>query len=274
MSIKRDFKHLNDASRSEGPGAEGADEGRQPLILGLDTATDSRSVVVTRGTTILSHLSCDARATNSTSVLGDIDRVLGEASIPLRHIDLFAVAAGPGSFTGLRAGIATVKGLAMTLGKRAVGVQTLHAVGHGAKPSESLLALIPAGRGEVFAQHLSLREDGAVVEHGPPTHAAPEQLIEDAFKIGGRLKWAGSGAEKYLDLIREAARREGIPLTPGGPLAGEDGGRAWEVAARCAPLARSIAFLALGALRGGANTAAEELKAIYVRPADAKLKGE
>jgi tRNA threonylcarbamoyladenosine biosynthesis protein TsaB len=244
----------------------------RPLVLGLDTATEMRSLAVCRGSEVLAVGARETIGADTSTVLGDMDRVLRTASVSLKQIDLFAVAIGPGSFTGLRVGLATVKALSMTLRKQVIGVPTLHAVAHGALPSESLLAAIPAGRGEVFAQHLGLNKEGKVIEHGPPRHLSPDELIKVAKDLGHSLTWAGNGAVKYRAHIENAARAEGISLTEGAAIQIREGERVWKFSARSDILAKNIAALAAEKIGAGQPSTVEQLKAVYVRPADAKLK--
>src|SRR5687767_6109027 len=146
MSNRTDF-------HTSGRHTETADDSREaradagPLLLSLDTATEERSAAVFRGAVRLALRSNELRAGGAAGVLGDVDGVLREARVSLREIELFAACTGPGSFTGLRSGLATIKALSRTLRKPAVGVPTLHAVAHGARPAGRLYALLPAGRG-------------------------------------------------------------------------------------------------------------------------------
>lgn len=276
MSNESNFNPLSGARRGTKNAREGAGEAPRPLILSIDTASGARSLAVTRGAEPLSLHVCGENTSNSATVLGDIDRVLGAASVGLHEVELFAVAVGPGSFTGLRAGLATVKALAVTLRRPAVGVPTLHAVAHAAAapPSGSVMALMPAGRGEVFAQHLSVGGDGTIREHCPPAHVSPAELIERARAIEGRLTWAGGGAEKFRALIVEAARAEGVEVVEGGAaLPSEKGGRVWAVATGGGALAVEIAALASTRYRPGDDFRGDNLKALYVRPADARIGG-
>src|SRR5687767_1095270 len=114
-----------------------------PLILSIETATLSGSVVVTRGDEILGVINGDANISHSNTLLGDIDKLLAQTQITLSQIDLFAVATGPGSFTGLRIGIATTKALAATLDRQTVGIPTLEAVALSGGVSAESVALLP-----------------------------------------------------------------------------------------------------------------------------------
>ncbi|HEX8719062.1 MAG TPA: tRNA (adenosine(37)-N6)-threonylcarbamoyltransferase complex dimerization subunit type 1 TsaB [Pyrinomonadaceae bacterium] len=242
------------------------------LTLAVDTSTERRSVALVRGGRVLSESESDLREGGSANLLADVDRVLAAAGVRLREVGLFAAAVGPGSFTGLRSGLATVKGLALTTARPAVGVQTLHAVAYGARPARRLVALIPAGRGEVFAQLLSVTEGGRVGELEGPAHMPPALLVEKVRGFGGGVKWVGGGALKYFELIKEGAAAAGLGLAR--DAAGEDAPEgSWAVSGGDTALARGVAALANEKYAAGGVWGAESLGAVYVRPSDAELKG-
>lgn len=242
------------------------------LTLGVDTSTEKRSVALLRGGRVLNASTSELREGGSAGLLADIDRVLESASVGLKDVRLFAAAVGPGSFTGLRSGLATVKGLAMTLGKPACGVPTLHAVAYGARPARRVVASIPAGRGEVFAQLLSVSAEGIVTEIENPTHLPPALLCERVARLGGGVKWVGGGAFKFLELIRQAAEAAGIEFKDS-DAGGEPTEGSWTLAPAADSLAETVALLAIARVGDGGAGDAGALGAIYVRPSDAELKG-
>jgi tRNA threonylcarbamoyladenosine biosynthesis protein TsaB len=243
---------------------------KELLTLGVDTSTERRSVALLREGRVLAETSSGLREGGSANLLADIDRVLASAGVKLNEVGLFAAAVGPGSFTGLRAGLATVKGLALTTGKPAFGVRTLHALAYCVRPAPRVVSLIPAGRGEVFAQLLSVSAEGSVVELESHTHLPPERLLERMGGLGGGLKWTGGGALKFLEMIRERAEAAGIDFESRGAsgVASEQG---WVVTPAEEALAKSVAEMARTAYVSGAG--AGGLDAVYVRPSDAELKG-
>lgn len=270
MSNDNNFPAATPAGAGPAGGAGGGAE-LAPLTLAIDTATERRSVALLRGPRLLAERSDELREAGAASVLLEIDEVLKAAAHTVRDVELFAAAAGPGSFTGLRSGIATLKALSHTLGRPAAGVPTLHALAYAARPAEVLVALIPAGRGEVFAQFLAVTHEGDVRELSAPAHVSPPRLLERAAEFGGGLKWAGSASLKHLDLIREAARARGFAFAEtdagvGGAIHG-----AWVLAPPVETLARSVALLAQARLRRGEVGGAGELRPVYVRPSDAEL---
>lgn len=244
------------------------------LTLSVETATEKRSAAVARGVELLAeHVSELREGGAAAGVLEEIDRALSDARVRLEEVELFAAATGPGSFTGLRSGLATLKALAVTLGRPLVGVPTLHALAHAARPAERLVALIPAGRGEVFAQLLSVNEAGVVKELSGPSHVAPARLLESLKELGGGVKWAGGGALKCAELIREAAKASGLRFVDADDSAASPARDTWLLAQTHAGLAADVASLGQLEYSGGGACAADEVRALYVRPSDAEIKG-
>src|SRR6185436_20300062 len=99
-----------------------------PLILALETATRAGSVSLALGPEILASVAGDASSSHSNDLIENIETILRDAGRELREVDLFAAAIGPGSFTGLRIGLATAKSLAMSMDRKGAGVSTLAAV--------------------------------------------------------------------------------------------------------------------------------------------------
>jgi tRNA threonylcarbamoyladenosine biosynthesis protein TsaB len=248
---------------------------RAPLILCIDSATDVHSVAVARGARLLARERGGGRRAQSLSLLSEIDAALRAAEVALAEIELFAVAAGPGSFTGLRAGLATVKAFASMRPAPVTAIPTLHAVAASAGASAQTIAAIPAGRGEVFAQTLAVDEGGRVEELTGPRHVSPAALIAEALASGGFIKWAGGGARAHAASMREAAADEGIAFVEGGArtnTSAEGRGRVWELAAEAEDYAAEIIALSLISYEGGGTVGAGELRALYVRLSDAELK--
>ena len=247
----------------------------RPLILSLETATRIGSVALAAS----AHLRAasrlgDEQTSHSTNLLRRIEALLKDAGIRLRDIDLFATASGPGSFTGLRIGLATIKSFAANLERPCLGVPTLHAVAYGAGVSRRTMALLPAGRGELFAQLLSVDEDGEVEALVEPAHLAPQRLLENVKDIKS-LKWAGEGAHLQREAIRDFAHHYNITFLDEARegLAPQSTDRdVWTLAPPSDILAGSIAELALRRFNGGEITRPEDLRAIYVRASDAELK--
>lgn len=251
---------------------------REPLILSVDTTTDVRSVAVVAGERVLAQTTGHLRGAQTANLLGEIHDALAEAGCELKDIDLYAVATGPGSFTGLRTGLATIKAFAATQRKPVVGVPTLHTIARAARPAMHVVAALPAGRGELFAQLLAFPLDAGIEELERPAHLTPAALIARALVWPTPLVWAGAGAHAQTDALREAAVRAGYEWQAesdkdgaSGHHLNKAGERSWMLAKPVQAYALDVAALALNLYRAGRTTSAAELSALYVRLSDAEL---
>jgi len=189
------------------------------IVLSLDTTTRAGSAAVIDNRQIRHELTGDATATHGERLPGQLIRVLEGAGLGVSDVDLLAVAAGPGSFTGLRVGIATMQGLAVSTGRRVVPVSALDALARAARDSGSRIAAwMDAQRGQVFA---ALYEaDGHPV--AAPTALSPAETLEAwgrDVRSSPSVLFIGDGAIRYAGLIRaELGDAAGIAEAP--PLAG------------------------------------------------------
>jgi tRNA threonylcarbamoyladenosine biosynthesis protein TsaB len=245
-----------------------------PIILSLETAMPGGSVYLGRGSTQLAARIGDPKISHSNSLLKDINESLDESGLTLQEVDLFACAVGPGSFTGLRIGIATLKALSATLDRPSAGIPTLKAVAHAAGPSKATVALLPAGRGELFAQMFTVSPDQTVTEIDSPAHLSPQKLIEK-YETFRRVIWAGPGAHQQRDFLEQYATKIGIAFTADTPDLAGDPSQAvsdnWGLAVKELNLAGHVAALALQLFERGEVQSAQSIQAIYVRPSDAEL---
>lgn len=235
----------------------------EPLILAIETATRSGSVAVARGETVLSRREGDASISHSTNLIEMIDAVLNEAGAQLSDVDVFAVAVGPGSFTGLRIGLATVKAFAEVNRRPIVGISTLAAVAHASALAGDVVSLLPAGRGEVFAQMFSV-EAGEVEAKDEAAHLSPTETIARYGSRSG-VQFAGEGVPKLSEYIRDSAHQTASEDSRARIINSLDAARG------SMALAGSIAALALKDYREGKAVKPEDLAAVYVRPSDAEI---
>jgi len=152
------------------------------LILAFDTATDvATSALVSDGEVL------GERTSRAVTVLEDVDALLRQAGAHTRELDGIAVGIGPGSFTGVRIGLATARGLALALGVPVAGVSTLDALAAGAPGG---VPVIDARRGEIFV----LLDE-------------PRVLAPAAFPLAPGMLCVGNGAVRYR-LVLEATGAE------------------------------------------------------------------
>lgn len=237
-----------------------------PLILSFNTATLGGSVCLFRSGELLASISGDPSVSHSSTLLRDIDRTLEAAGVSLAEVELLAAASGPGSFTGLRIGVASIKALSIALRRPCFGIPTLQAVALGAGASKATVAVLPAGRGEVFAQLFSVSPANIVNELDTPAHLPPRALLERYERLAD-LKWAGEGATLHREIIKEEAARKGIDFTESTQIA-----KGWILVTAEADLAKNVAVIAWQRFQSGQIETAASLQAIYVRPADAEMK--
>jgi tRNA A37 threonylcarbamoyladenosine modification protein TsaB len=136
------------------------------------------------------------------------------------------------------------------------------------------MALLPAGRGEMFAQLLQVDENNEVTPLTEAAHLAPRRVLEMAAKIRP-LKWAGEGAHLQRETIREFAERHKIAFLDEaceGTATLRKEEEAWTLAPPTQILAASVGQLAWRRFESGETAQAQDLRAIYVRASDAELK--
>jgi tRNA threonylcarbamoyladenosine biosynthesis protein TsaB len=179
-------------------------------VLGLDTATPATVAGVLRSDGEVFEARHDPgpgeRPGHATELLGLVDDVMGRAGVAPAGLSRVAVGEGPGSFTGLRIGIATARGLAQGWGVELVAVSTLRALAAGAE-APLVAAVIDARRGEVFAA--AWRGDEEVLA---PAALAPEGLAEALATIGPSPLAVGDGALRFRATLEPA----GAAIPPDG----------------------------------------------------------
>ncbi len=120
------------------------------MILSIDTTSGSGSIALTEGNVVIEELALDAPEGFGHVLFGHIQHLLDRNGTTVHQMECFAAASGPGSFTGVRVGLAAVKGLAEANGKRVVAVSNLRALAFfGSAPLRA--TVIDARRGEVYA---------------------------------------------------------------------------------------------------------------------------
>lgn len=124
-------------------------------VLGIDSSTDKLAVGIADGNRVLSERSLESSREHASHIIGLIDDVLKEASVAKADLDGIAVAIGPGSFTGLRIGMAVAKGLAVALDIPLAGVSTFEVIARRLLPEYgSFYLAAPVRRGESYLCHV------------------------------------------------------------------------------------------------------------------------
>jgi len=154
-----------------------------PLVLAVDTSSASAGLALARGENLLASINSDSSVPHSQAFFIQITELLNFAGVSLNDIQLFAAATGPGSFTGLRVGLAAIKGLAHVLGKPLLGISSFDAIALSAKVAGKMAVLIEAGRHELYFGLRRVTDTGLVESIGEDLVGAPETLLK-AIPIG------------------------------------------------------------------------------------------
>jgi len=220
------------------------------LTLALDTTAPVGSCALAVDGVVVREQISEPSAGHAERLPLMLMRVLSDAGMTLAQVELFAVTTGPGSFTGLRIGIATMQGLAFAAGKRLAGISGLDALAAIAARDGRQLPIVTwvdAWRGEVYAARY---EGGRQVES--PTVESPDELL--ARMVREETIFIGDGAGTYRDRIHTILGLSAHIIEPSSP-----------------PLAGTIAQLAEAAADRGEPLSPHAIHPLYVRRTDAEL---
>ena len=195
------------------------------LILSIETATGCGSVALTRGGTCEGRLLAEATAqpevTHSRRLLGSVDWVMQAAAVTWADVSGVAISLGPGSFTGLRIGMAAAKGIVFSTGLPLVGVCALDGVALCCPVIDRpLWCLLDARKQEVYAACYLPGLEGRPVRSGEVLAIRPELLLE---QMREPVLVAGPGVDEYLDLFTGLGNVQCITAALSSPGAGRIG---------------------------------------------------
>ncbi len=169
-------------------------------ILAVDTSAITCGVAIADNEVLLADLMDESGETHSKHLMNMIKRAFEISGFKPSDMDGFAVTKGPGSFTGLRIGISSVKGLAAATGKPVAGISTLDALAAQVPPTSYLICVMTdARKGEVYSscyRHIG----GIVKKESKEDNLLPEKAIE---RIHEPCLFAGDGACAYRNIIEE-----------------------------------------------------------------------
>jgi tRNA threonylcarbamoyladenosine biosynthesis protein TsaB len=209
-------------------------------ILAIDTTTARGSVAVVQDDDVLAELRLVAPDSHSTTVLGAIEFVLRALGLKLADLDGLALALGPGSFTGLRVGIATVQGLSLGTSQPIAGIPTLDALAARIRGSaERLVVLMEAYRDGI---NIAVYDREARPLQ-PPKLMRPEELLAT---LPPAAAFIGEAAERLRSEIQQACPGAVFPE-------------------RSLFLAATVGRLAIPVLAAGQGVSAEQLRPLYLR---------
>ena len=176
----------------------------QPLILAIDTATPATGLALTRGTLaegeVVASLGLSSNVTHSRRLLTSIDWLMAEVGVGWNDLDGIGVSLGPGSFTGLRIGMATAKGLAAASGIKLLGVSTLDSLAAKCVTDRLICSVLDARKKEVYAALYKRDGDDQLSRTSDICAVSPEDL---AARITEPVMMIGDGAVVYREVFSD-----------------------------------------------------------------------
>ena len=174
------------------------------LTLAFDTSFKTVAVAVMQDDVILCDVLVNSGLHHSETLLPSIDQALRQLKLKIEDIDFFACTLGPGSFTGLRVGVSTLKGLLLATGKPSAGVSSLASLALNVTGSEDLICpVMDAGRGQVYTAAYRYNENGLLNQTSPEIVVDPRELLQETNE---KIIFVGEGAIKYRDLLLQKAK--------------------------------------------------------------------
>lgn len=178
------------------------------LILALDSTAVVASVALCRDDTPIASFTVKNGNTHSETLLPMVEAVLKTAGITVNDIDLFACSVGPGSFTGVRIGVSTVKGLAFGKDKPCAAVSTLEALAENLVPSSGILCpVMNARRGQVY-NALFRFENGKLTRLCPDRALSVADLEAELLTLGEPVTLSGDGIPEFSRLATQIVPAE------------------------------------------------------------------
>ncbi len=223
-------------------------------VLGIDTSTSCGSVGLVEDELVISDYLLDIPITHSERLLEAIETVLKGARFKIENLDGWAISLGPGSFTGLRIGVSTVKGLALATKKPVAGVSSLDVLASQISPTPYLLCpILDARKGEVFTAFYRYEGETSLRLQSPIEAIEPGQLV---LRIKEPTIFFGSGVKTYGAFLKETL--QSLVLFPPPPLH--------------IPHGSTVAKLGVERLKRGETLDLTNFTPLYVRPSEAEIK--
>lgn len=175
-------------------------------VLGIDSSGLVASVAVAEEETLLAEYTVNYKKTHSQTLLPMLDEIAKMTELELSTIDVIAVAAGPGSFTGLRIGSATAKGLGLVLKKPLVSVPTVAALAYNLWGSDALICpLMDARRNQVYTGIYRF-EDGKLITVQEQTAVAVTEIAGQLNMLGEKVIFLGDGVPVYREILKKTVK--------------------------------------------------------------------
>jgi tRNA threonylcarbamoyladenosine biosynthesis protein TsaB len=225
------------------------------VTLALECATNTVGLALLDEDNVRAEIYLDAARHHSEVLLPALDQLLRLSGLSLERVDLIACTIGPGSFTGLRIGVSTVKGLALALDKPVVGVSTLEALAMNALPSTiAICPMLDARKdhiyGGLFGMGPNARPEALRPERDTDVTTFLMELDQDEFVF------VGDGAIRHEELIRETMKNRATFCR----------------GSQCSLKAPAVGLIGLDRYRTGRILDIATFAPLYLRPSEAETK--
>lgn len=172
-------------------------------ILALDSSGLVASVAIVEEEQTVAEYTVNYKKTHSQTLLPMLDEIVKMTDMGLQSIDAIAVAGGPGSFTGLRIGSATAKGLGLALNKPLIHIPTLEGMAYNLYGSSAVICPIMDARRKQVYTGIYRFEEGELKVLEDQTAIAVDELIQKLNEMGEEVVFLGDGVPVYADCLRE-----------------------------------------------------------------------
>ena len=172
-------------------------------ILGIDTSSNASSVAVIEDNKLICEYTVNTKTTHSQKLMPMIENMLSMSGINVKEIDAIAICIGPGSFTGLRIGMATAKAISHVNNLPIIGVNSLEILaGNMNLCDKKICSILDAQRNQVYTGRYKF-ENGSIVEIQPVDVVEIETLLEEISKDNDEWILVGEAVYKHEDKIKE-----------------------------------------------------------------------
>ncbi len=175
-------------------------------ILTVETSTKNLGIAISDDTTILAEYRSKKEFTHAEEIIPSINSLLNKASLKLNNIDALAMSIGPGSFTGLRVGVSTLKGMNLATNIPIIAIPTLDVIAYNVKDkSAHICTIIDAKKGNLYTS-LYQAENGGIIRKWDYSLVSQDEFIEKPDSIDcnkSSMLFVGDGITRSRDLIKK-----------------------------------------------------------------------
>ena len=222
-------------------------------VLGIDTSSKNLSVAIVENNKLLAEFNGKVHLRHSQDLIPTIKSLLKTSGFKLEDLDGFALSIGPGSFTGLRIGVSTVKGLSLALPKPIAAVPTLDVIaGNFSADAPNICAVVDAKKNKIYAC-IYARESGTIKRKSDYLLVTPEELLKN---LHNTVVFLGDGIACYRERI--------VNQVPTARFTEE---KLWF------PKASVVASLGLEKLSKGETVSGDELVPMYLYSRECSIRG-